>query len=302
MKITVFGSNGQLGQTFKDYFERSRYDFTFLTKDDLDISNENEVKDFFKLNKSNIIINCAAYTRVDEAESNEALCYGVNISALEYIAKECYLNNCYLIHFSTDYVFDGFSHAPYSEDDITSPLSVYGKSKLLGEQVIYRSGCRFCILRCSWLFSEYGHNFLKTILRACQEKSALSVVSDQFGSPTFTHDIANAVDKIIHQISLDKIEDGVFHFSGMPYCSWSEFAENISRKAFELNFSSKPISINRINSSEFTTIAPRPKNSMLSSKKILLRYGIKPSDWLSGIDIVIKKLIQQNTNKYTHFN
>ena len=293
MKVMILGSNGQLGKSLKQYFQKTKYECYFFNRSDLDINDHITLNKKFISIKPNIVINSCAYTAVDKAEENFEEANNVNNLSVGMLAQECLNNNCFLVHISTDYVFDGFSESPYKEDDKKNPTGVYGRTKLDGENKILNSGCKFCIIRTSWIFSEFGNNFLKTIINLASENDEISVVSDQKGAPTYSGDISRAIITILPFIENGAITNEVFHYSGKTFCSWYEFAKIIIEIAKEENMLKKALTLKSILSIEYPTLAKRPLNSSLSSEKMCTQFNIKPSDWKTGIKEVLKTLKKQ---------
>lgn len=293
MKVMILGSNGQLGKSLKQYFQKTRYKCYFFNRSDLDINDHITLNKKFISIKPNIVINSCAYTAVDKAEENFEEANNVNNLSVGVLAQQCLNNNCFLVHISTDYVFDGFSESPYKEDDKKNPTGVYGRTKLNGENKILNSGCKFCIIRTSWVFSEFGNNFLKTIINLASENDEISVVSDQKGAPTYSGDISRAIITILPFIENGAITNEVFHYSGKTFCSWYEFAKIIIEIAKEENMLKKALKLKSILTIEYPTLAKRPLNSSLSSEKMCAQFNIKPSDWKKGIKEVLKILKKQ---------
>ena len=287
MKILVTGSKGQLGSKIKDLsVDFQSFSFSFTDLDELDITNFNSVLDFFKFEKPDIVINCAAYTAVDKAEDDYENAFKINALGPENLAKAFNVHNSKFIHISTDYVFDGKEREkPYLESDFTSPQSVYGSTKLEGENLVLKNLQDAIIVRTAWLYSEYGHNFVKTMLNLAQSRTELSVVNDQVGSPTYAGDLAQA----ILQISMQYFEEnywksGVYHFSNLGKCTWFEFAKEIF-KIKNIN-----IKVNPVTSEEFPSKVKRPKYSVLDKEKIITTYKIDVPDWRDSLKIVLEKL------------
>lgn len=287
MKILVTGSKGQLGSKIKDLsVDFQSFSFSFTDLDELDITNFNSVLDFFKFEKPDIVINCAAYTAVDKAEDDYENAFKINALGPENLAKACNVHNSKFIHISTDYVFDGKEREkPYLESDFTSPQSVYGSTKLEGENLVLKNLQDAIIVRTAWLYSEYGHNFVKTMLNLAQSRTELSVVNEQVGSPTYAGDLAQA----ILQISMQYFEEnywksGVYHFSNLGKCTWFEFAKEIF-KIKNIN-----IKVNPVTSEEFPSKVKRPKYSVLDKEKIITTYKIDVPDWRDSLKIVLEKL------------
>jgi dTDP-4-dehydrorhamnose reductase len=225
--ILVTGSNGQLGKTIEELYSKTNieYNFTFVTKSQLDITDEKIVKSFFSKNKFDYCINCAAYTNVEQAEKTPDIAYKINAEAVKYLAEACLETKTILIHISTDYVFDGEKKEPYMVEDLPNPINEYGKSKLLGEKNIQNILKRYFIIRTSWLYSKkYGKNFYKTILTKAQTEKELFVTTEQLGCPT---DTVNLTDYILDLIKLKKANYGIHHFCDEEVMSWYSFAEQI---------------------------------------------------------------------------
>jgi len=281
--ILVTGSNGQLGSDIKDISSNYDYNFFFASRDDLDISNEEYLKNFIELNNINIIINCAAYTSVDKAESDEINADKINnksVKSLAYIAKE---KNIKLIHISTDYIFDGKNYKPYVESDITNPNSVYGKTKLDGENAMINiSPDNSIIIRTSWVYSSFGANFVKTMLRLGSEKDELGVIFDQVGTPTYSQDLAKAILDILPKVKNTKVE--IYHYSNEGVLSWYDFAKDIMSMA-NLN-----CNINPIETKEYPTPAKRPHYSLLNKNKIKKDFGITIPYYKDSLERCLKKM------------
>lgn len=256
-KVLVTGANGQLGKCLNDLVEQTStpgFQFLFLDKSRLDISQEELVETFFFSNKIDVCVNCAAFTAVDPAESEVEEAFKVNADGVKFLAKECKEQNSKLIHISTDYVFDGNNHKPYSPNDPTNPINVYGKSKLEGERLALEFNPKTTIIRTSWVYSPYGKNFYTTMLKLMQEKEEINVVNDQIGKPTSAQDLA----KYILEIILNEDSNyGIRNFTGNEIMSWYEFALKI---ATENGFSTR---INPIPTSAYPTPAKRPRWSVL---------------------------------------
>ncbi|WP_417238530.1 dTDP-4-dehydrorhamnose reductase [Bizionia sp.] len=282
-EVLITGSNGQLGKTVFALHQGNNYkalNFTFTTKATLDISNQEQVDRYFKSNNFNYCINCAAYTAVDRAEEEKEEAFLINAIGVRNLAEACKKYGVILIHISTDFVFDGSKNEPYSETDIPNPINVYGASKLQGERNIQSILENYFIIRTSWLYSEFGNNFVKTMLRLGAEKEELHVVNDQIGSPTYAQDLVEVVLEII--ISGNK-KFGLYHFSNKGAISWFEFAQAI----FKLGQIS--IKLNSIQTKNYPTPARRPKNSVLESLKIETAFKITTADWKNGLHQVIAK-------------
>ena len=280
MVILVTGASGQLGQAIQ--FIASNYPeckFIFASSQDLDITNQERVNHFFDTNKIAFCINAAAYTGVDKAESEAEKAAAINVFGPKNLAVACKNNNAKLIHISTDFVFDGSSNKPYLETDATNPLGVYGKTKLEGEQAVASAMDEYFIIRTSWVYSQFGNNFMKTMLRLASERDSLSIVSDQIGSPTNAVDLASAIMQIIVKTKQEttKTDYGIYNFSNEGIASWYDFATEI----FRIN--KVAINVNPIASEAFPTPAKRPKYSLLDKSKIKNTFGIEIKTWQESL-------------------
>ena len=271
--ILVTGGNGQLGSELKEIAPNfPDYSFLFTVVKDLDITNHNAVAAFIESNNFNVIINCAAYTAVDKAESEPEISNSINHLAVANFAQIAKDNNIKLIHISTDYVFDGANYKPYVETDVPNPQSVYGKTKLDGELAMQKiNPANSIIIRTSWVYSKFGNNFVKTMLRLVESRDEISVVADQIGSPTNAADLAEAILTILPKISNKTIE--IFHYSNEGVCSWYDFAKAI----FEIKEIS--IKVKPIKSEKYPTPADRPFYSFLNKCKIKNDFGIRIPYW-----------------------
>lgn len=288
MKILILGSNGQLGRSLFDQFRSTEHELIFTSREEIDIADFGATKIKITDINPDVIINASGYTAVDRAEEDRQTANLINHLAVANIANICFTMSCWLIHVSTDYVFDGTASRPYREIDITNPQSIYGATKLNGEYAIQASGCNYLIVRTAWVFSEYGNNFLKTMLRLGADRDELSIVGDQFGCPTYAQDIAKAIVRMLDYLADEDIV-GVYHFSGDVQCSWFQFGHEIFQKAGEFGFLT-PNNLHAISTIEYPTPATRPGYSVLDSHKFLKVFGISPSDWKTGISNVLSKL------------
>lgn len=284
MRVLVTGCNGQVGFLLKKMLS-NKVELLSLTRQELDITNADVVNEIINSFKPRVVINAAAYTAVDSAEKEEGLAFSINCDGPKYLAKAANRINASLIHISTDYVFEGNKSGQYIETDPVNPQGVYGKSKLAGEVEVIKYCSKYIILRTAWVFGEHGSNFVKTMFRLAKERNALSIVSDQFGGPTYAGDIAKAILKIVNKIdSCEEIKWGVYHYSGIPHVSWYGFAQNIFTKAdCEGVLDDIPI-LTPISTKNFPTLAKRPENSKLNCEAIELEFGIAPSDWKSELN------------------
>ncbi|MCG9761180.1 MULTISPECIES: dTDP-4-dehydrorhamnose reductase [Pseudoalteromonas] len=280
MKILVAGKNGQVGQSLVSILEQQE-EVTFLAlgREELDITDISQVSKCVSSFKPDVIINAAAYTAVDNAENEIEAAFLVNRDGARNLAIAADEHDAAILHISTDYVFAGDSSGLYTELDTESPQNVYGRSKQAGEQQVRESCERHIILRTAWVFSEYGNNFVKTMLRLAQSKKSLGIVADQFGGPTYAGDIAHALLSVAHSIYNRKAKFGVYHFSGFPYVSWHEFAQVIFQRALERGIISTPITLTQLTTEEYPTLASRPANSKLNCQKIFEQFAISQSDW-----------------------
>lgn len=285
-KILVIGGNGQLGNCIRRIapdFELD-YEFIFTDSQALDVTNEDQVHSFFYDNKPDFCINASAFTAVDLAETEKEKAFAVNAQGVAHLAEASKEYNTLLIHVSTDYVFDGETNLCYSEDDFTSPIGVYGESKLKGEELALDINPKTIILRTSWLYSEFNKNFVKTMLYLFSQKDELGIVADQFGQPTNANDLAEAIMDIIE--TPQKIY-GIFHFSNYPETTWFEFAKKIAE------FSKSKIKLNQLTTEQYPTPARRPKRSTMCLDKIEETYKIEPKYWENSLEECVSILTQQ---------
>ncbi|MCF8340755.1 MAG: dTDP-4-dehydrorhamnose reductase [Chitinophagaceae bacterium] len=280
--IVVTGANGQVGQSIKllsDLYPDVK--FSFLTRYDLSISDREALNSFFQNQKPTVLINCAAYTAVDKAESEQELALEINATAVETLASICKEFNTRFIHISTDYVFDGNASIPYKESDPTNPVNYYGFTKLQGENLAIAVNHESIIVRTSWVYAPHGKNFVKTMLKLMQDRTELNVVGDQFGSPTYAPDLAEALLKIALS---DYIIPGIYHFSNDGIITWFDFATAIA----EISHSS--CKVNAITTSQYPTPAKRPSYSGLNKTKIQADYSIQLKPWRDSLQDCIQKL------------
>ena len=279
--ILVTGADGQLGSEIKSLVDSKN--FYFANRKIVDIQDQQALKDFLHDNKIEVIINCAAYTAVDKAEVEQSLANEINhvaVKNLSVISKE---KNIKLIHISTDYVYEGTNYKPYKEDDITNPQSIYGKTKLDGERAMLKiAPANSIIIRTSWLYSSYGSNFVKTMLKLGQEKDELGVIYDQIGSPTYAKDLAKTILEIIPKIKNSTPK--IYHYSNEGVLSWYDFAKEIMRLA------KLPCKINPIETYEYPTPAKRPYYSVLNKSKIKKDFGIRVPYWKDSLKECIEKI------------
>ena len=281
--ILVTGSNGQLGSELKDISGSYEYGFYFTNRDELNILNKEDVEKFVHINNINIIINCAAYTAVDKAEDDSENADLVNHIAVESLAQVAKNNKIKLVHISTDYVFDGTNYKPYVEDDVVSPNGVYGQTKLDGElAMIDVNPLNSVIIRTSWVYSSFGANFVKTMLRLGKEKDSLGVIFDQVGTPTYARDLAKAILEIAPKLSNEKVE--VYNYSNEGVLSWYDFAKEIMKMA------KIECQVNPIETKEYPTPAKRPHYSLLNKNKIKKEYNLAIPYWKDSLDNCLKKM------------
>ena len=281
--ILITGGDGQLGSEIKSISSLYTYQFFFTDRDDLDITDEISIEKFVSQNSIDIIINCGAYTAVDKAESNENDADKVNHLAPKYLAQISRDKNIKLIHISTDYVFDGKNYKPFIETDTTNPQGVYGKTKLAGEEAIKTINPKnSIIIRTSWVYSEFGANFVKTMLKLGKDRDSLGVIYDQVGSPTYAKDLAKIILDILPQIDNDSVE--IYNYSNEGVLSWYDFAKEIMRMA------KIDCSVNPIETKEYPTPAPRPHYSLLNKSKIKDKFNITIPFWKDSLDICLQAL------------
>lgn len=278
--ILVTGADGQLGQSFRDIARNfPNYNFLFTDYKELDITSLESINRFFRGNKIDYIINCAAYTAVDKAESEPEKARLLNCTAVSYLIAAAGFFGATFIHISTDYVFDGKSSTPIGEEEPIAPTSVYGETKAAGEEYVlhYRKGI---VIRTAWLYSEYGNNFVKTMRQLGAEREEVSVVDDQIGTPTYAGDLALAIMQIVEQ---DAKEYGLFHFSNEGSCSWAQFASKI------MEYSGLKCKVKRITTDQYPTAAKRPAYSLLDKSKIRIVYSVDPPHWEVSLEKMIAK-------------
>ena len=289
MKILVLGSKGQLGQCLNDQLAIAAHDVVYTSRGQIDIAEFEVTKAQILEISPDIVINATAYTAVDKAEEERQAADRINHLAVANISNICNQLDCWLIHVSTDYVFDGNSEVPYKEDNPTNPQGVYGGSKLKGEAAIEASGCKYLIIRTAWVYSEYGNNFLKTMLRLGADRDELSIVGDQIGCPTYAQDIAKSIVSILSCLDLKSSSSGIYHYCGDEPCSWYDFARAIFLEA-EVQGLKTPSYVKSITTADYPTPAIRPAYSVLDCSKIESVSDVTRSNWRDGIKIVIDRL------------
>ena len=291
--ILVTGKNGQLGQSLKKVVIQNselsiKHSFTFVGRDQLDLASPQSIADFFKDKHFDAIINCAAYTAVDKAESEPELADQINHLAVKQLADIAKAHNSFLIHISTDYVFDGTNHKPYVETDKTNPINIYGLTKLKGEQAMQASGCAGAIIRTSWVYSEFGNNFVKTMLRLGKERDNLNVIYDQIGSPTYATDLAQSILTVIDSaptvIAWRDNDVAIYHYSNEGVCSWYDFAKAIFEIS-EINCQVSPIE-----TKDYPTPAQRPHYSVMNKVKMKKIPGLVAPYWKDSLKFYLEQL------------
>ena len=290
MNILVLGASGQLGQELRVATEGSAQHYTFASRSELDVTDQLAIQHFVQDHHIDTIINCSAYTAVDRAEDEPEEADRINHQAVAALAALAKAQGLYLIHISTDYVFAGDSHRPITEEETPRPQSVYGRTKLLGEDAIRRAGCRALILRTSWLYSTYGANFLKTMCRLMQERQELSIVFDQIGTPTYARDLARFIVSYLEQDKGTR-QEGTYHFSDEGVASWYDFAEAIRHR---MGYSCQ---LHPIRSEQYPTKATRPSYSVLDKAKLKRDFGITLPHWQTSLEDCLNQLTSTETNE-----
>ena len=280
--ILVTGGDGQLGSALRLASAESHHRYIFTDIKELDITSAEAVEELFSREKIDIVVNCAAYTAVDLAEEQEDTADKINHKAAALLAEVCAQHNATLIHISTDYIFSGDSQRTYTEDDTPAPLNAYGRTKLSGERAVTKSGCKSIILRTSWLYSEFGKNFVKTMRNLTATHKEIKVVADQFGTPTYAGDLAEAIVQIIENKKYDKC--GVYNYSNLGECSWYDFAVEIARESGNDNCKITPCT-----TADYPTKAMRPRYSVLDKSKFVATFGIEIPAWQESLAECIKK-------------
>jgi dTDP-4-dehydrorhamnose reductase len=289
MKILVTGAHGQVGSELVAQGEVLGLEMLVAGRSELDVSQQDKVEQYIQANNPDIVINAAAYTAVDRAESEPGIAYAINRDGVVYLSQVCADNKIPLLHISTDYVFDGLKNGSYLESDTPNPQGIYGQTKLEGDQAIETLLKEYIILRVSWVFGERGNNFVKTMLRLGKEKDVLSIVSDQRGGPTWAGDIASTLLSIAKRWNDgEMIPWGTYHFCGEPIVSWKDFADEIFKNACEYRIITKSLIVNAITTAEFPALAKRPLNSSLDCRRIKQRLGVEQPDWRTGLKVVLK--------------
>lgn len=290
MKVLITGANGQLGQELTRQAQDFDIKVTAFNRQQLDISNKNDIQQVLSPLCPSVLINAAAYTQVDRAEDESDRAYAVNTNGPRYLAQYCAANRLALIHISTDYVFDGTQNQPYEESDAIVPLGIYGQSKAQGEAAIRSVLPNHIIVRTSWLYGVYGHNFVKTILKLASEKTTLKVVADQFGSPTSATDLAETILIITRKIATpNRHLWGTYHYCGAGITSWHGMAEKIIELA-AVYTKLRTRQVQAISTADWPTAAPRPPYSALDCTRIKKQFGIDPSPWQQSLKQTIERI------------
>jgi len=284
MNILITGGNGQLGQEFKNISETNTcHNFIFVDREELDITSFLKLEQFFGSKKIDAIINCAAHTAVDKAEVEKEASYNINTIGVQNLAIIAKKYNIKLIHFSTDYVFDGDNNMPWKEDDIPNPQSVYGKTKFDGENELIKNADIYAIIRTSWLYSMYGNNFVKTITKLAKERGELKVIFDQIGTPTYARDLANAVLYVLPL--LNKENSGIYNYSNEGVTSWYDFAKSIC-KMQDINCKIWPIE-----TKDYNQAAKRPNYSVFNKSKIKTTFNMTIPHWEESLGKCISEMV-----------
>ena len=282
--ILITGSRGQLGNEMQQAASNfPEFNFIYTDVDELDICDKTALSVFVKAHAVNVIVNCAAYTAVDKAEDDVELCYKINTEAVRNIAEVACANSVQVVHVSTDYVFDGTNYMPYSEDEPVCPATVYGKSKLAGEEALMATCTEFVIIRTAWLYSSFGNNFVKTMIKLGRERESLNVIFDQVGTPTYAADLAEV---ILHILNSEIFVSGLYHFSNEGVCSWYDFTKTIHRIA-GINCDVRPIE-----TKDYPARTPRPHYSVLNKAKIKNIYSLVIPHWEESLEKCIRILQQ----------
>ncbi|MFT3824914.1 MAG: dTDP-4-dehydrorhamnose reductase [Chitinophagaceae bacterium] len=288
--VLVTGANGQLGKELRGLADAyAQFSFVFVTREELPIEQSEQVREFFKKHQPAYCINCAAYTAVDKAETEKEKAFAVNGTAVGVLASASYAIGCKFVHVSTDYVFDGTSPVPYTETTPTNPVNTYGLSKLKGEALALLQNAASIVIRTAWVYSAFGNNFVKTMLRLMKDRPDINVVDDQVGAPTYAEDLATAIMSIVskHQWDAATWQPGVYHYSNVGRISWYDFAVAIK----ELSGSS--CNVHPIPSSQYPTPAKRPSFSLLNTDKIQAVYDLKIPEWKDSLQRCLVKIREQ---------
>lgn len=296
-RILITGRNGQVGWELQRAFAAS-VEVIAIDAEEMDLAEPEAIRRFVRETRPNLIINPAAYTAVDKAESEPDLAMAINGIAPGVLAEEALKLDATLVHYSTDYVFDGEKSTPYTEDDVPNPQSVYGKTKFAGEQAVRASGCKHLILRTSWVYGVHGSNFIKTMLRLARERDELRIVADQFGAPTWARDLASmTVNALIAWEMCDWSEElgGLYHLTAGGRTNWHQYAEEVVRLArqYDTALAAKPLNIHPIATHEYPLPAKRPVNSVLANDKIRETFGIVLPPWQDSLSECVRLIYEQ---------
>ena len=292
MKILILGSNGQVGKCLNDQLVNTKHKVLYFPRHLIDIADFKKTETSIAKHSPDIVINASAYTAVDKAEINKEKANVINNLAVANLANISFKNNSFFIHISTDYVFDGSSETPYNENSQTNPKSVYGETKLKGEIATKLSGCKYIIIRTAWVFSEYGNNFLKTMLKLGTSSKELNIIGDQTGCPTYAQDLARSIVLIINNIDSGNFRSGLYNYCGDNLCSWFDFAKFIFKEAAILGLET-PKAINSIKTSDYPTPAERPIFTALNCAKIKNDFDIDQSNWHEGVKESLLALVKK---------
>ncbi len=291
MKVLITGANGQLGKEMIDLSPKFNLSVEAFNKNNLDITNKNKLQDTLDMIEPKILVNTAAFTSVDKAETFKESAYAVNHQGPKNLAELCRERSIFLIHISTDYVFNGLKGSEYEEHDQVSPINTYGDSKLKGEEEIRSIISEHIIIRTSWVFGAYGHNFIQTILNLIKNEKDLKIVNDQFGCPTSTRSLADCIYQICTKYSKNEdFEYGTYHFTNQPSTSWHNFAKEIMDLAYKYKIINEIKNIESISHKEYSSLASRPLNSSMSSRKICEMFNLAGSQWKEELELAITKL------------
>lgn len=284
MKILVTGSNGQLGSEINELEPvYPHHEFLFTDINELDITNTDNVNRYFEFHNPDVVINCAAYTAVDKAEADEGNAFLINAKAAVNLALAAAESGSFMVHISTDYVYDGRKYCPYFESDVLNPLSVYGKSKVAGEAEVQHAGGKAVIIRTSWLYSAFGNNFIKTMMKYGKERDSLNVVFDQVGTPTYAHDLAKTILEIL-PVAMTAEDIEVYHYSNEGVASWYDFAKAIHQ------FAHIQCLVNPITTKDYPLPATRPFYSVLDKSKIKRKFNIEIPYWRDSVKACVERL------------
>ena len=298
MKIILIGNQGMLGRDLQPRLEYAGFNLKGLDIDELDITRSDDITLCFESFGPNIIINCAAYTAVDKAESEPDIAFSINKDGPANLANACEKFNIPLVHLSTDYVFDGNAKRPYREEDPVNPLGVYGRSKWAGEEAVRSCLKKHIIVRTSWLYGVHGHNFVKTVLKIAHDKDEIKVVADQKGCPTWTKDLSDALVNLTERIhnDLSGILWGTYHFCGDGSTTWYEFTQAIVNEVSKRSVI-KPLRVIPIMTSEYPTPAKRPMWSVMDCSKIKKIFNIHPEKWKNGLTSMLEEFKEYDMQK-----